>query len=87
MPPTSSKSCFCADLERSDLHKSKFFSCSHDEDSQKAMMALANTALLIDGSFRCGYSPPEGNLRAMGRSEIEKTLQVPEAKGTSDNAF
>ena len=41
-------------------------------------MALANTAL-IDVSFRCGYSPPEGNLRAMRRSEIEKTLQVPEA--------
>ena len=42
----------------------------HDEDSQRAMLALASTA---EESF-------EGNLRATGQSKIEKTLQVPEVK-------
>jgi len=51
----------------------------HDEDSQHAMVALANSSV-VDGRFGSQYSTFEGNLRAMGQSKIEKTLQVPEAK-------
>ena len=51
----------------------------HDEDSQKAMIALANTSL-VEGYFGGKYSPFEGNLRAIGQSKIEKTLQVPEVQ-------
>jgi len=51
----------------------------HDEDSQQAMVALANSSV-VDGCFGSQYSTLEGNLRAMGKSKIEKTLQVPEAK-------
>ena len=51
----------------------------HDEDSQQAMMALANSHV-VGGSFNSQDSPCEGNLRANGQSKIEKTLQVPEVK-------
>ena len=51
----------------------------HDEDSQYAMVALANFSV-VDGHFGSQYSTFEGNLRAMGQSKIDKTLQVPEAK-------
>ena len=49
----------------------------HDEDSQQAMVALANSSV-VDGCFGSQYSTLEGNLRAMGQSKIEKTLQVPQ---------
>jgi len=51
----------------------------HDEDSQNAMMALAEsaTAGMSEGDET---SPFEGTLRATGQSKIEKTLQVPEAQ-------
>ena len=49
----------------------------YDEDSQQAMTALANSSV-VDGSFGSQYSTFEGNLRAMGQSKIEKTLQVPQ---------
>jgi hypothetical protein len=49
----------------------------NDEDSQQAMVALANSSV-VNGSFGSQYSPFEGNLRAMGQSKIEKTLQVPQ---------
>jgi hypothetical protein len=49
----------------------------HDEDSQHAMVALANSSV-VDGRFGSQYSTFEGNLRAMGQSKMEKTLQVPQ---------
>jgi integrase len=51
----------------------------YDEDSQKAMVALANSCV-IDGCFGSQDSTFEGNLRAMGQSKIEKTLQVPQVQ-------
>jgi integrase/recombinase XerD len=51
----------------------------NDDESQKAMMALANQSI-IRGSFEAQQSPYEGNLRAIRQSKIEKTLQVPEVK-------
>jgi len=51
----------------------------HDEDSQKAMLALANSGI-TGGCFSGKNLTFEGNLRAQGRSKIEKTLQVPEVK-------
>jgi hypothetical protein len=51
----------------------------HDDESQKAMIALANQSI-IRGNFEAQYSPFEGNLRANGQYKIEKTLQVPEVK-------
>ena len=51
----------------------------HDDESQKAMIALANSSL-IGGSFKCRPSPYEGILRANGQYKIEKTLQVPEVQ-------
>ena len=51
----------------------------HDEESQQAMIALANSSL-IGGNFKCQYSPHEGNLRATGQYKIEKTLQVPQVQ-------
>ena len=51
----------------------------HDEDSQQAMMALAESASGRSGDE--GEDPAdEGNLGATGRSKIEKTLQVPEVR-------
>ena len=51
----------------------------HDEDSQQAMMALAESGSRRSGD---GEEDPadEGNLRATGQSKIEKTLQVPEVQ-------
>ena len=49
----------------------------YDEDSQKAMVALANSSV-VDGCFGSLDSTFEGNLRAMGQSKIEKTLQLPQ---------
>jgi len=40
----------------------------YDEDSQQAMMALANSCV-VDGCFGSQYSTFEGNLRAMGQSK------------------
>ncbi len=51
----------------------------HDDDSQKAMLALANSGI-IGGCFSGKNLTFEGNLRTMGQSKIEKTLQVPEVK-------
>ena len=51
----------------------------HDEESQQAMTALANSSL-IGGNFKCQYSPHEGNLRANSQYKIEKTLQVPQVQ-------
>ncbi len=51
----------------------------HDEESQKAMQALANSTISA-GILRCENSPLEGNLRAKGQYKIEKTLQVPEVQ-------
>jgi hypothetical protein len=51
----------------------------HDEDSQQAIMALART----DGTLASDSAEPstlKGNLRAIGQSKIEKTLQVPEVQ-------
>ena len=49
------------------------------EDSQNAMMALAESAAASVGEGD-ETSPFEGTLRATGQSKIEKTLQVPEAQ-------
>ena len=51
----------------------------HDEDSQKAMLALANSGI-IGGCFSGKNLTLEGNLRATGPSKIEKALQVPEVQ-------
>jgi len=51
----------------------------HDEDSRKAMLALAAESR-NDGDGAGDGSPFEGNLRATGQSTIEKTPQVPEAQ-------
>ena len=51
----------------------------HDEDSQQAMMALAKSEKKVP-SDNMDFSSHEGNLRAIGQSKIEKTLQVPEAR-------
>jgi hypothetical protein len=51
----------------------------HDEDSQKAMMALAKSETK-ESSNGVKSSPHEGNPRATGQSKIEKTLQVPEVR-------
>ena len=51
----------------------------HDEDSQRAMQALAAGGENIPSGDN-EKTPNEGNLRAMGEYKIEKTLQVPEAK-------
>jgi integrase len=51
----------------------------NDDESQQAMVALANS-YVVGGHFGSQYSPFEGNLRAMGQSKIEKTLQVPEVQ-------
>ncbi|MHC4093129.1 MAG: hypothetical protein ACYSVY_23140, partial [Planctomycetota bacterium] len=49
----------------------------HDDDSHQAMMALAESG--DTNSFRpTPDSPPEGGLRATGRSRIETTPQVSE---------
>jgi hypothetical protein len=58
----------------------------HDEDSQQAMMALANSTV-VDGRFGAQDSPFEGNLRAIGESKIEKLLQVPDFKELTDVLF
>ena len=52
----------------------------HDEDSQRAMEALATStgATGLDGRED---SPSEGTMRTMGQAKIEKTLQVPEVQG------
>jgi hypothetical protein len=47
-----------------------------DEDRQQAMEALAESAR-AGAVGEQADSPSEGNLRAMGQSKIEKTLQVP----------
>ena len=52
----------------------------HDEDSQRAMEALAESAGMGADEGQ-EDSTSEGNLRAMDRSRIEKTLQVPELQG------
>ncbi len=52
----------------------------HDEDSQRAMEALGESAGAGAGDDQKD-APSEGNLRAMGQSRIEKTLQVPEVQG------
>ena len=52
----------------------------HDEDSQGAMMALAESADAGSGEDD-ETSPFEGTSRAMGQSKIEKTLQAPEVQG------
>jgi len=51
----------------------------HDEDSQKAMIALAKSdnATTFQQQQNSTF---EGNLRANGQSKIEKTLQVPEVQ-------
>ncbi len=49
----------------------------HDEDSQQAMQALAESGRPSDPSPTVA-SPPEGSLRALGQSTIEKTPQTPE---------
>ncbi len=49
----------------------------HDDDSQRAMEAMAESASPGSGDDK-ENSPPEGNSRAMGQSRIEKTPQVPE---------
>ena len=51
----------------------------HDEDSQKAMMALAKSDYSVPSKEQ-EDSTLKGNLRAIGQSKIEKTLQVPEVK-------
>ena len=48
----------------------------HDEDSQQAMMALAESNKKVPSEV-VEDSTPEGNLRANGQSRIEKTPQVP----------
>jgi site-specific recombinase XerD len=51
----------------------------HDEESRNAMQALAeNTQHQTVNDNQ--NSPFEGNLRAIGQSKIEKTLQVPEVQ-------
>ena len=49
----------------------------HDEDSQQAMLALAESAGASSNQETAG-SPFEGNLRATGQSTIEKLSQVHE---------
>ena len=49
----------------------------HDDESQKAMQALANSTL-SGGNFKGQPSPHEGKMRAKAQSKIEKTPQVPE---------
>jgi hypothetical protein len=51
----------------------------HDEDSQQAMVALANSSV-VNGCFGSQYSTLEDNLMAVGQSRIEKTLQVPQVQ-------
>jgi len=51
----------------------------YDEDSQQAMLALANSSV-IGGCFGSLDSTYEGNLRANGQYKIEKTLQVPQTQ-------
>ena len=51
----------------------------NDEDSQQAMVALANSSV-VDGYFGSQDSTLEGNLRAMGQSKIEKMSQVPQVQ-------
>ncbi|NQV35383.1 MAG: tyrosine-type recombinase/integrase, partial [Phycisphaeraceae bacterium] len=51
----------------------------HDDDSQRAMAELAKSTLFIENS-KTENTAFEGNLRAMGESKIEKTLQVPEVQ-------
>ena len=48
----------------------------HDQDSQRAMMALAKTDQFTPNN-KMQTSTFKGNMRAMGQSKIEKTLQVP----------
>jgi len=50
-----------------------------DEDSRQAMMALAGEEKTVEEKAPVSCLP-EGNLRATGRSKIEKTLQVPEVQ-------
>ena len=49
----------------------------HDQDSQRAMMALAKADQFTPNT-KMQTSTFKGNMRAMGQSKIEKTLQVPE---------
>ena len=49
----------------------------NDDDSQQAMMALAQSAEVGSGALTTD-SPVEGNLRATGESTNEKTPQTPE---------
>ncbi len=49
----------------------------HDLDSQRAMMALAKADQFTPNT-KMKTSTFKGNMRAMGQSKIEKTLQVPE---------
>jgi len=51
----------------------------HDDDSQKAMSALASSGPnhMIQHNEDSAF---EGHLRTTGQSRIEKTLQVPEVK-------
>jgi len=51
----------------------------YDEDSEQAMLALANSSV-IGGCFGSLDSTYEGNLRANGQYKIEKTLQVPQVQ-------
>ncbi len=51
----------------------------HDEDSQQAMMALAESRPIVLGDPH-EDSTFEGNLRATGQSKIEKMLQIPEVQ-------
>jgi hypothetical protein len=51
----------------------------HDEDSQKDILVLANSGR-IGGGFSRRNLTLECNLRATGKSYIEKTLQVPQVK-------
>ena len=51
----------------------------HDDDSRRAMEALGNQ-FIDGGNFEGQNYPYKGNLRAMGQSKIEKTLQVPEVQ-------
>jgi len=50
-----------------------------DEDSRQAMMALAGEGKTVEEEAPVSCLP-EGNLRATGRSTIEKTLQAPEVQ-------
>ena len=52
----------------------------HDEDSQRAMEALGESAGAAARDDQKD-APSEGNLRAMGLSRIEETLQVPQIQG------